>query len=88
MYNFSYNKWKFDELYLWIANKLVLPSFTDVWTWIDKYCIDTIVDFAGLAAVGTGEVLKYTQNGRGQYYALIIFAWVAGLTFAAYFLRP
>jgi NAD(P)H-quinone oxidoreductase subunit 5 len=88
MYNFSFNKWRFDDLYLWLANKVFLPSFTDIWTWVDKYCVDTIVDFAGLAAVGTGEVLKYTQNGRGQYYALVIFAWVAGLTFAAYFLRP
>jgi NAD(P)H-quinone oxidoreductase subunit 5 len=88
MYNFSFNKWRFDEFYLWLANKVFLPAFTDAWTWVDKYCIDTIVDFAGLAAIGTGEVLKYTQNGRGQYYALIIFAWVAGLTFAAYFLRP
>ncbi len=88
MYDFSFHKWRWDDLYLWLANGVFLPIFDFVWKGVDKYCIDTLVDFTGLAAVGTGEVLKYTQNGRGQYYALVIFAWVAGLTFVAYFLRP
>jgi len=88
LYNLSFNKWYWDTGYLNLANKLFLPLFSKLWGWVDKYCIDTLVDVTGMAALGIGEVLKYTQNGRGQYYALVIFAWVAGLTFAAYFLRP
>jgi NAD(P)H-quinone oxidoreductase subunit 5 len=88
LYQFSLNKWYWDEGYLNLANRLFLPLFAKIWNLIDRYCIDTVVDVSGMAALGIGEVLKYTQNGRGQYYALVIFAWVAGLTFVAYFLRP
>ncbi len=38
-------------------------------------------------ARGMGEGLRYAQNGRGQYYALVIFGWVAGLTVLVFFLR-
>lgn len=88
LYQFSFQKWKVDELYLFLVQKIVLPAFSKIWTAIDQLFIDQIVDFSGQAAVGLGEVLKYTQNGRGQYYALVIFAWVAGLTFVVYFFRP
>jgi hypothetical protein len=35
-----------------------------------------------------GQLLKYTETGQGQFYALVIFGWVALLTLGAYFLKP
>ena len=88
LYDFSFNKWRFDELYLWLVNRVLLPMFDFVWQLIDKYIIDNFVNLTGTATLATGNVMKHIQNGRGQYYALIVFAWVAGLTIVAYMLRP
>jgi NAD(P)H-quinone oxidoreductase subunit 5 len=88
LYDFSYNKWKFDEFYLGLVNRVLLPLFNGSWQLIDKLLIDNLVNFTGIATLATGSTLRYMQNGRGQYYALVIFACVAGFTIAAYLLRP
>ncbi len=88
IYKFSFNKWYFDELYLYFAQRIVLPAFDAVWLWVDKYVVDNIVNLTALITMSIGELMKLGQNGRGQYYALVIFAWVAGLTFVAFMLRP
>jgi NAD(P)H-quinone oxidoreductase subunit 5 len=87
-YNFSLNKWRFDELYMWLVSGCILPAFRTIWKWVDMFVVDNLVDSAGLVTVGVGEIFRLTQNGRGQYYALVIFAWVAGLTFVAFLFRP
>lgn len=88
LWRFSYNKWYFDELYLGFVNKIALPAFLSVWKFIDTVIIDNIVNGTSLITSATGEVLKYTQNGRGQYYALVIFTWVALLTWIFYATSP
>jgi NADH:ubiquinone oxidoreductase subunit 5 (subunit L)/multisubunit Na+/H+ antiporter MnhA subunit len=87
LYRFSLNKWYFDELYMAIVNGS-LAAFRAVWTLVDTMFVDRIVNGTASVTEKTGGVLRYTQNGRGQYYALMIFGWVAVLTIAAYFLRP
>ncbi|MCA1903601.1 MAG: NAD(P)H-quinone oxidoreductase subunit F [Cyanobacteria bacterium KgW148] len=41
-------------------------------SWFDRFVIDGLVNFLGLASVFTGESLKYTITGRLQQYALTI----------------
>jgi NAD(P)H-quinone oxidoreductase subunit 5 len=41
--------------------------------------VDGVVNLAGLVTLLTGEGLKYFENGRAQFYALIVFAAVLGL---------
>jgi proton-translocating NADH-quinone oxidoreductase chain L len=84
VYRVSYNKWFFDDIYLWLVQSLVLPTFNTAWQWVDRYIVDNLVNFAALVSVSVGEILRLTQNGRAQTYALVIFGWVAGLTFFAY----
>ncbi len=84
LWRISYNKWYFDNAYLWIVNGLVLPLFNKVWKFLDAFIIDNIVNGTSLVTNAIGEVLKYTQTGRGQYYALIIFLWVILLTWIVY----
>jgi NADH:ubiquinone oxidoreductase subunit 5 (subunit L)/multisubunit Na+/H+ antiporter MnhA subunit len=72
-------------LYLVFTEKFLLPFFRRVWSLIDQYIVDNLVNFSGFAAIGSGEILKYTQNGRGQYYALVVFACVAGLSLIVFF---
>lgn len=84
LYQLSFNKWWFDHMYL-AAARGILSAYQTVWRLIDEYIVDNLVNLSATVTMGTGEVLKYTQNGRGQYYALIIFAAVVGLTWIAYF---
>ena len=46
---------------------------------VDVRIVDGLVNLAGLVTLVTGEGLKYLENGRAQFYALIIFGAVLGL---------
>jgi len=87
LYNFSFNKWYFDELYLALVNKLILPAYRFIWSLVDQFVVDNLVNFSGFATIGTGEVLRYTENGRGQFYALVIFGAVVALSLY-YYVKP
>lgn len=89
LYKFSYNKWYWDHLYLWLVNKVILPAYKSVWNALDAVFIDQgLVEGSSLVTIASGEILRYTQTGRGQYYALVIFFWVAALTWLAFCICP
>jgi NAD(P)H-quinone oxidoreductase subunit 5 len=48
--------------------------------WLDRYVVDGVVNLVGLAAVMSGEALKYSSSGRSQSYVLTILVGV-GLLF-------
>ena len=77
LYNFSFNKWYMDDVYFGLVDRVFLPTFRKVWSLVDQVIVEGIVNGIGLVTMSMGEVLKYLQNGRGQYYALVIFAAVA-----------
>ena len=52
----------------------LLSRLTD---WLDRYLVDGLVNFIGLASVFSGEALKYNNTGRLQFYALTITFCVA-----------
>ncbi|MEM1309133.1 MAG: NAD(P)H-quinone oxidoreductase subunit F [Cyanobacteria bacterium P01_H01_bin.153] len=52
----------------------LLSRLTD---WLDRYLVDGLVNFIGLASVFSGEALKYNNTGRLQFYALTIIFCVA-----------
>jgi NAD(P)H-quinone oxidoreductase subunit 5 len=83
-YNFSFNRWYWDTLYLKGAQGF-LYLFLGVWTVIDRFIVDKAVDLSARATSGAGGILRYTESGRGQYYALVIFACVAGISIFVYF---
>lgn len=73
LYNFSLNKWYFDELYDRVfirGTRLVAREALEV----DQRIVDGIVNFAGLMTMLSGEVLKYVETGKAQFYALVLFA--------------
>lgn len=77
LYNFSLNKWYFDELYnrvFVIGSRRLARQMLE----IDYRVVDGAVNLTGLVTVVTGQGLKYLENGRVQFYALIIFAAVLG----------
>ncbi len=78
LYRLSKNKWYFDEIYDQFfvqGSRRLARQVLEV----DSKVVDGVVNLAGLTALLTGEGLKYLENGRAQFYALIIFVAVLGL---------
>ena len=77
LYRFSLNKWYFDELYNNIfvkGSRRIARQVLEV----DYRVVDGAVNLTGLMAIISGEGLKYFENGRAQFYALIVFGAVLG----------
>ncbi|MFS8906072.1 NAD(P)H-quinone oxidoreductase subunit 5 [Synechococcus sp. O70.2] len=75
LYYFSLNKWYLDDLYERVfvrGTRFVAREALEV----DSRIVDGVVNLTGLVAMVGGEVMKYLENGKAQFYALIIFAAV------------
>ncbi|GAP93644.1 NADH dehydrogenase subunit 5 [Leptolyngbya sp. NIES-2104] len=78
LYQLSKNKWYIDEIYNEVfvqGSRRLARQVLEV----DSKVVDGVVNLAGLVTLLTGEGLKYFENGRAQFYALIIFVAVLGL---------
>jgi NAD(P)H-quinone oxidoreductase subunit 5 len=78
LYRFSRNKWYMDDIYevLFVQGSRRLARQV---LEVDVRIVDGIVNLAGFVTLVTGEGLKYLENGRAQFYALIVFGAVLGL---------
>ncbi len=78
LYNLSKNKWYIDDIYY---NVFVLGSrrLARQVLEVDSKVVDGVVNLTGLITLLIGETLKYVENGRAQFYALVVFAAVLGL---------
>ena len=77
LYRLSFNKWYFDDIYdkvFVVGCRRLARQIMEV----DYRVVDGAVNLTGLATVFSGEGLKYLENGRAQFYALIVFAAVLG----------
>ncbi|NJK33533.1 MAG: NAD(P)H-quinone oxidoreductase subunit 5 [Oscillatoriales cyanobacterium SM2_2_1] len=78
LYLFSKNKWYLDDLYERVfvtGSRRLARQVLEV----DSKIVDGVVNLAGFSAVVSGEALKYFENGKAQFYALVIFMGVLGL---------
>ncbi len=78
LYNLSFHKWYIDDIYNAVfvkGSRRVARQVLEV----DVKIVDGVVNLAGLVTLVSGEALKYFENGRAQFYALIIFGAVLGL---------
>ncbi|MEO1591688.1 MAG: NAD(P)H-quinone oxidoreductase subunit F [Cyanobacteria bacterium J06632_22] len=58
---------------------MIVATLSKVSDWLDRYVIDGLVNFVGLASVVGGETLKYNNTGRSQFYVLTITLFVVML---------
>ena len=78
LYRLSLNKWYIDDIYNAVfvrGSRRLARQVLEV----DVRIVDGIVNLAGFITLITGEGLKYLENGRAQFYALIGFGAVLGL---------
>jgi NAD(P)H-quinone oxidoreductase subunit 5 len=78
LYQLSLNKWYFDEIYDAVFVQGVRRLARQVLE-VDIRIVDGVVNLTGFVTLITGEGLKYLENGRVQFYALIVFGAVLGL---------
>ncbi|MBW4619632.1 MAG: NAD(P)H-quinone oxidoreductase subunit F [Cyanosarcina radialis HA8281-LM2] len=65
-----------DRLYRFTV-VLIVDRLSQLNSWIDRYLVDGLVNFLGLAAIFSGQGLKYSASGQSQLYVLTI---VLGMT--------
>lgn len=78
LYELSLNKWYFDEIYDSVFVQGLRRVARQVME-VDFRVVDGAVNLTGFFTLISGEGLKYLENGRAQFYALIVFAAVLGL---------
>lgn len=50
----------------------MVATLSRVTTWLDRYIVDGIVNLTGLAALFSGNALRYNVSGQSQFYVLTI----------------
>ncbi len=78
LYELSLNKWYFDDIYHRVF-VLGLRRLARQVMEVDFRVVDGAVNLTGFFTLISGEGLKYLENGRAQFYALIVFGAVLGL---------
>ncbi len=78
LYKLSLNKWYFDDIYHRVF-VLGLRRLARQVMEVDFRVVDGAVNLTGFFTLVSGEGLKYFENGRAQFYALIVFGAVLGL---------
>ncbi|HLO88522.1 MAG TPA: NAD(P)H-quinone oxidoreductase subunit 5 [Nostocaceae cyanobacterium] len=78
LYELSLNKWYFDDIYHQVF-VLGLRRLARQVLEVDFRVVDGAVNLTGFFTLVSGEGLKYLENGRAQFYALIVFGAVLGL---------
>ncbi|MEC4984746.1 MAG: NAD(P)H-quinone oxidoreductase subunit F [Oscillatoria sp. PMC 1068.18] len=66
----------FDRLYRFTV-VLAVDLTSKITAWIDRYIVDGVVNLFGLAAIFSGQTLRYNVSGQSQFYLLTILLAVA-----------
>jgi NAD(P)H-quinone oxidoreductase subunit 5 len=59
---------------VWVVN-----SSSTLASWFDRYVVDGLVNFIGLATLVSGQGLKYSASGQSQFYVVTILLGLGGL---------
>ncbi len=75
-YKYALNKFYFDELYLFVARKVIFKRFSSPIAWFDRHIIDATMD--GVATITNYIALKIKglQSGQLQQYASVFVSGV------------
>lgn len=69
--NFLAHDFRIGKLYE-LTVGVAVTQISRLSSWIDRYVVDGVVNFVGLATLFSGESLKYNTSGRYQFYMLTI----------------
>ncbi|HZK43535.1 MAG TPA: NADH-quinone oxidoreductase subunit L [Syntrophomonadaceae bacterium] len=73
IYTLLYNKYYIDEIYAWLI-KVFVDGTARVFFWIDIYIVNGFINGLATLADNTGRLLRYTEDGQTQTYAVYMLA--------------
>jgi NADH-quinone oxidoreductase subunit L len=79
LYKTIYQKFYFDELYLFITKKIIFNLFARPAAWIDKHIVDGSMNALASGTARFSTAIKELQSGRVQSYALYFFGGIIAL---------
>lgn len=82
LYKWSYHKFYFDELYLFITKRIIFHLIGRPSAWIDKNVVNGLVDAGGMFAQDSSDELSVWQSGKVQAYAIWFLVGVIALVLA------
>ena len=79
LYKWTYNKFYFDELYMFVTKKIMFGIVAAGLTWFDTYIVDGTMNFIGNTTVKASSAIKNIQSGKMQDYAFAIISGAIAL---------
>jgi NADH-quinone oxidoreductase subunit L len=79
IYKAAYQKFYFDELYLFITKKIIFNLVARPAAWIDKHIVDGAMNALAGGTARLSAAIKGFQSGQVQTYALYFFGGVIAL---------
>lgn len=87
LYTVTYNKFYFDEIYLFVTRKIIFNYISRPIAWFDRHIIDGFMVGIGLVTEKISYQIKGMQSGQLQHYAFMFVAGTLALTLSMlYFL--
>jgi NADH-quinone oxidoreductase subunit L len=75
-YKWAFNKFYFDELYLFVTRQIIFKRIAKPFAWFDRNVVDGTMNLIGNSTVAISTKMKGIQSGRVQDYA---FTFVSGV---------
>ena len=75
LYRWAFDKFYFDELYLFVTKEIIFKRISAPFAWFDRHIVDGTMNLIGNSTVAGSEKIKKIQSGRVQDYA---FGFIAG----------
>ena len=87
LYTATYNKFYFDEIYMFVTKKIIFNYISRPVAWFDRHIIDGFMVGIGLVTEKISYQIKGMQSGQLQHYAFMFVAGTLALTLSMlYFL--
>jgi NADH-quinone oxidoreductase subunit L len=79
-YKWSFDKFYFDEIYLFVTKKILFKGVSASAAWFDRNVVDATMNLIGNSTVSAANKMKGLQSGKVQDYA---FAFISGVVVIA-----
>ena len=88
LYTATYNKFYFDEIYLFVTRKIIFNYISRPIAWFDRHIVDGFMVGIGLVTEKISWQIKGMQSGQLQHYAFMFVAGTLALAlFMVYYLN-
>ena len=86
LYTATYNKFYFDEIYLFVTRKIIFNYISRPIAWFDRHIIDGFMVGIGLVTEKVSYQIKGMQSGQLQHYAFMFVAGTLALALSMIYL--